>query len=451
MNRIPKGWTEQKVSDFVTEVKEKVDPAVINPTTYIGLEHIKSHGGLISVGSSKDVKSTKTAFNRNDVLYGKLRPYLNKHIVANTNGVCSTDILVYRSKSLDHSKYFNYWLNLKSVISSINTEAKGINLPRVAASTINSLSIPVPPEEQIPTIVTKLDALFGHLDRLKVRMDKIPKLLKQFRQAVLTMAVTGKLTEEWRKTNQNQIPAYIDQIVSERKTLMAKSRKPNRNPSITLKEAKGTIPTPNEWVWTNLNSICDPTRSLTYGVIKLGAEIEGGVPCLRTSDVRPLRIYSENVKKISKAIADQYPRTYLHGGEILINVRGTLGGIAVVEESLIGFNVSREIAVVPILSVLNPNFLAYVVASPATQRWLTTACKGIAYTGINIEDLVNLPTPVTTIEEQNEIVRSVKSLFALADQIETSYNMLVEKIDQLPQAILTHAFRGDLAEVNKVK
>ena len=74
-------------------------------------------------------------------------------------------------------------------------------------------------------------------------------------------------------------------------------------------------------------------------MIKLGPEVEGGVPCLRTSDVRRLRIDVEHVKRISAgSISGDYRRTVLMGNEVLVSVRGTLGGVAAVPTSLRGWN-----------------------------------------------------------------------------------------------------------------
>jgi type I restriction enzyme S subunit len=86
---------------------------------------------------------------------------------------------------------------------------------------------------------------------------------------------------------------------------------------------------------------------LTYGVVQLGNEVPDGVPCLRTSNVRWLRIETDEVKHIASVISANYSRTVLCGGEVLVNVRGTLGGVAVVPKEMAGWNISREVAVAP--------------------------------------------------------------------------------------------------------
>jgi type I restriction enzyme S subunit len=124
---------------------------------------------------------------------------------------------------------------------------------------------------------------------------------------------------------------------------------------------------------------------ITYGVIKLGPVTPDGVPCLRTSNVRRLHIDKSGLKFIARPLSDEYSRTVLRGGEVLVNVRGTLGGVAVASREMQGWNVSREVAVVPVDPRLaDSDFVAYWIASQASQRWLGGVKKGAAYVGINI-------------------------------------------------------------------
>lgn len=177
---------------------------------------------------------------------------------------------------------------------------------------------------------------------------------------------------------------------------------------------------------------------------KLGMAVPDGVPVLRSSDVRWLQLETDHIKKIVRKIADNYSRTYLKGGEILVTVRGTLGGVAVVPDTMKGYNVSREVAVVPLIKELNNTFLSYAIASVRAQNWLSEVTKGVAYTGINIRDLKRLPLAVPPLEEQHEIVRRVEALFKLADAIEKRVQAATVRAEKLTQAILAKAFRGEL-------
>ncbi len=127
----------------------------------------------------------------------------------------------------------------------------------------------------------------------------------------------------------------------------------------------------------------------------------------------------------------------------MVNVRGTLGGVAVVPAGLRDWNISREVALVPVTHV-SAKFVALWVASLPCQNWLTGVAKGVAYTGINIEDLRMLPVALPSPAEQGEIVSRVEALFALAGEIETRVAVVRARVDKLTPSLLAEAFRGEL-------
>jgi type I restriction enzyme S subunit len=334
--------------------------------------------------------------------------------------------------------------------------ASATTLPIINKGRFSELTLPVPPLNEQRRIVTKIEALKARSQRVKEELEAIAPLLDQFRQSVLAAAFRGDLTADWREKNPDIEPAseLLKQIQEERKTqyeqacIRAKAegiRKPNPIQDISISLEKEEFQDiPNSWVWASLESISNFCRPITYGVIKLGDEVENGVPCLRTSDVKPLSIKLENVKKISRAIANNYSRTYLQGGELLVNVRGTLGGVAVVPEHLAGYNISREVAMVPILSNIPVTWTAYWVASVTAQTWLTNVSKGVAYTGINLEDLRQLPVPIPPVAEIKVAVETIEKLYFISSQIEQQYNEAKAHLDKLDQSILAKAFRGEL-------
>jgi type I restriction enzyme S subunit len=195
----------------------------------------------------------------------------------------------------------------------------------------------------------------------------------------------------------------------------------------------------------HLASVCHAKRPITYGVIKLGDEVSDGVPCLRTSNVRRLRIDTHGIKRISRGLSEEYGRTILEGGEIVVNVRGTLGGVAVIPATMKGWNVSREVAVASIDgSKVNPAYAAYVVASGASQSWLNSRKKGAAYVGINIEDLRLLPVPLAPLAEQARFVAALDETRLESDRLVALYTRKLAALDALKKSLLHQAFSGAL-------
>jgi len=176
---------------------------------------------------------------------------------------------------------------------------------------MRELALKVAPLNEQRRIADKLDAVLARINACRQRLDRIPGILKRFRQSVLEWAVS----------------------------------------SVEEDSPKGN------WDEHRLIDLCDQERGITYGVIKLGPETSGGVPCLRTSNVRWLDFELDGIKHIRQSIADDYSRTRLQGGEVLVNVRGTLGGVAVADQSMKDWNVSREVAVAPIdTSKIDPEY-----------------------------------------------------------------------------------------------
>jgi type I restriction enzyme S subunit len=156
---LPPGWAEVRLRDIVEPSQERVHPDDAPDARLIGLEHIESGTNrIIGSGLASDVRSTKTGFRAGDVLYGRLRPYLNKVCVPAFDGVCSTDILVFpKSEELD-SRYLMWLLSSPTAVEFAQARAKGINLPRVSFAALGELSVKVPPFPEQLRIADKVEA-----------------------------------------------------------------------------------------------------------------------------------------------------------------------------------------------------------------------------------------------------------------------------------------------------
>jgi type I restriction enzyme S subunit len=325
---------------------------------------------------------------------------------------------------------------LEFTVSEIKRNAAG-DIPGLSKDHLLKHYINIPPYEEQKRIVAAIDNLFVVSKSARDRLSRVPLILKRFRQAVLAAARSGKLTEDWRERNSalsNTVADFVAGLVPGASSDCV----PSEDDQMELFDI------PSRWVWARCEHLCDPERAITYGVIKLGHHVKDGIPILRSSNVRWLRIDEENVKCISRQIASDYERTFLKGGEILVTVRGTLGGVAVVPSHLAGYNISREVAVLPINNSLRPDFICYAIAANWSQMWLSQVSKGVAYTGVNIRDLKRLPVPVPPTTEQEEIVRRVKALFELAERIDQQASAATLKVGRLTQSILAKAFRGEL-------
>lgn len=186
-------WKKCELKEVFKVVKDKYNPQTENQiVNYIGLENIETRKGIISKNNSSEVKSIKTKFKKDDVLYGKLRPYLNKHDVVNFDGICSTDILVFRFNDINTAKYINYYFNLPMFIQYAVENSSGINLPRVSEKTISKYKISLPTIEEQQEIVNILDNLLAKYNKIKNLEQQLEKI-ELLKKAILAKAFRGEL------------------------------------------------------------------------------------------------------------------------------------------------------------------------------------------------------------------------------------------------------------------
>lgn len=362
---------------------------------YVGLEDIVSgEGRFIGSTEPKKVQSSTFKFTPEHILYGRLRPYLNKVYLPDFGGHCSTEIFPIRLTFNADRRYLYYWLTMESTVKEIDRTSTGARMPRANVEAILDFPIPLPPLPEQQRIVAILDEAFAGLATATANAEKNLK--------------------NARELFESNLNATFEQ-------------------------------TDRTWQTKSLEELCEDDRIITYGVIKLGREFPSGVPCLRTSNVRWLRIDLEGIKRIAPDLSKEFRRTILRGGEVLVNVRGTLGGVAVVQPGMKGWNVSREVAVVPVdAGRIESAYLAHFIATKRSQNWLTDVQKGLAYVGINIADLRTLPISFPGRNRQLQLIARLQELSYEARKLEAIYNRRLLQLAELRQAILHAAFSGEL-------
>jgi restriction endonuclease S subunit len=164
-------WESIKLGDITLKISESINPQDHNGTVnYIGLENIESNTGNL-IGNIKteykEIKSGKTVFRKKDVLYGKLRPNLNKVYLAKEDGVCSTDILVFRFKNEYLAKFCFQYLSTKDFNNEVIKSVSGVQLPRTSWDSMAQIKIPVPPTDIQQKIVQECEAVDIEYGRAK--------------------------------------------------------------------------------------------------------------------------------------------------------------------------------------------------------------------------------------------------------------------------------------------
>jgi type I restriction enzyme M protein len=178
-------WPIVKLGEVCARISDTIDPnSFEGEIKYIGLENIESNTGKL-IGSIlsqyEEIKSTKNIFKQNDILYGKLRPNLNKVCLVQIDGICSTDIYVLRSKNNSIPEYLDSYLRSNAFNQQVLQGLSGAQLPRVNFSYMKNLKISLPPLEVQQEIVAKIESerkvIDGCRELIKVYEDKINRVI----------------------------------------------------------------------------------------------------------------------------------------------------------------------------------------------------------------------------------------------------------------------------------
>lgn len=201
---------------------------------------------------------------------------------------------------------------------------------------------------------------------------------------------------------------------------------------------------PRGWALLTLRDLVMPDRPITYGILKPGPELESGVPYVRVADYPSDQLNLSTIRNTSPEMDDEFKRSRLRHGDLLLSIRGTVGRLVLIPEELEGANITQDSARLSIQPAVNRDYVLWCLRSEMVQSRMKGSMKGVAVRGINIGDVRALQVPIPSRGEQDEIVRRVDVLFAFADRMEARYTAARRQVDRLTPALLDKAFRGEL-------
>jgi hypothetical protein len=268
--------------------------------------------------------------------------------------------------------------------------------------------------------------------------------LSKRQTTILAAGCDGRLTSDWRK--KNGIQQRGEDLLRSVKDQREKEAKRGAGRTLPVALEVADLPDiPATWAWAVLDQIVQEGRPIIYGIIKPGAHDPKGVPYVRVVEMKggvvaPLSM----LKRAAPERAAKFGRATLKAGDLLISKDGTIGRVAIVPPELEGGSITQHLVRASIHPFLCREYIACAIRSQRSQNWLGGETKGVALQGVNVEDFRRLPLPIPPLAEQEEIVRRVENLFALADRLEARCGKAKTQIVRLSQSILAKAFRGEL-------
>ncbi len=352
---------------------------------------------------------------------------------------------------------------------------------RLLTEDVFSLPMPIPPLEEQRRIVAKVDELMALCDRLEAsqkererRRDRlvsaslarlnqpddtpafrdharfhlqhIPQFVtrrnhvRQIRKAIISLAVQGRLTADWRRENPSAGDA--SEILARLEATHDGNGGHRRGNAAAATEGVHDIDLegwPATWRLTDLRTAVCPDRPITYGILMPGPDVPDGVQYVRVADFPNDRLNLSTIGRTTPEIESRYARARLRQGDILLLIRGTVGRICTVPAELENANITQDTARLSIQPPLDVGFVVWSLRSVQVQQRMQSCSKGVAVRGINIGDVRALQLAVPPLAEQQRIVAKVDELMAVCDRLEAQLGVAETESRRLLESVLHDA------------
>jgi len=404
--RVPLGEACAKITDGAHHSPETFPDKGNNRFLYLTSRNVRDGGLDLSVTSYVSARDHREIFSRCDVQFGDV--LLTKD-GAGTGNCCintleepfsllsSVCVLRPNQQTID-ARFLLYFLQSAAGREQIVGQMTGAAIKRTILRTIKQATIPLPPLEEQRRLVAVLDEAF----------------------AAITTATANAARN---LTNARELfESYGEALFSDLLNIGIEHKA--------------------------LGDLTAPGSGITYGVVKPGGE--GAVAFVRGGDLVDGAVRMDRLRTISEAFSQQYRRTLLRGGELLICLVGTPGQCAIAPKELAGANIARQVGLVRLREGVNAGYVRDYLLSSVGQRALGLKTGGSVQQVINLGDLKLIGIPVPDAALQSEIVGKLRLIKESTLLLERHYRRKLVDLAVLKQSVLQRAFSGGLARQDTV-
>ena len=220
------GWIRVELEKVCSKVGSNYQPKESSNLPYVGLEHIESKKSMLTNhGFESEIKSSKTRFKKGQILYGKLRPYLDKAVIAPFDGICSTDILVFDSNTESMNEFLIHLIHSNGFIDHAKATTNGVQHPRTSWNSLKQFNFLLPslPEQR------KIAHVLSTVQKAIEQQDKLIHTTTELKKALMQKLFTeGTRGEPQKETEIGLVPVSWE-VVELGKTVDIKTGKLNSN------------------------------------------------------------------------------------------------------------------------------------------------------------------------------------------------------------------------------
>jgi type I restriction enzyme, S subunit len=426
-NGLPQGWAEIELQECVDVLDNERVP--VNSD-----ERAKRQGDVPYYGATGQVGwIDETLFNEELLLIGEDgAPFFDKskpisYIIRGKSWVNNHAHVLRARPNVSSNQYLKHFLDSFDFHEFVN----GTTRLKLTQGAMNRIPVRLAPLGEQWRMVAKLEKLLGKVDACQERLATIPLLLKRFRQSVLAAACSGELTKDWREENPQKSswpPAAT-----------------GKRPLPAIAEDELLFDAPKSWKWCRLGSLAlfvNGDRGKNYP--NKSEYVPTGVPFINAGHIQANgTLCSESMHHIAREKYDSLRSGKIQTGDLLYCLRGTLGKTAIVESYSEGA-IASSLVIVRMHEAMHRRFAYYYLTSRFGMELVERFDNGSAQPNLSADSVKHYVIPLPPLAEQQEIVRRVEALFALADQIEGRYAKAKAYVEKLTPSLLARAFRGEL-------
>ena len=464
--QLPTGWISATLGQITRPSHSRTTPPRTQETRYVGLEHIAPHAmSLLGHASASDVRSASLRFSRGDLLYGRLRPYLNKVWLAEFDGLCSGEFLVFPKRPGLNNRFLASRLNALDFVAFANERASG-ERPRVSFASLSSFPVLLPPSDEQDRIVARLNAAMSRVRAGENAAKRARQRIQRYREAVLQSAVVGELSAAWRqraaRTPNDTGASLLQRLLtarrarwehSELRRLDLAGRSPKSDKwKVRYKEPPhpeehSEVRQPAHWVLAKLGQV---TWAANYGTSAKCTREANGVPVLRIPNIRNRRLDLTDLKFAPRSRLTQTSPFVSPGDMLVVRTNGSrelVGRATVITEPLdteyafasylIRFRLLGE---EPLWSWISIVWGSAMLRSRIESKAKTTAGQY----NLSLSNLANITIPLPPIAEQRAVLDAVASRMAAADRLVARVDTQLTRAEKTRETLLRQAFRGGL-------
>jgi type I restriction enzyme S subunit len=405
MSEVANGWAQERLSTVVKPRKQKAAPSSLGSIPFVGLEHVAPHSGrVLGHGTTSEMKSAVAVFEAGDVLYGRLRPYLNKVVRPDFSGAASAEFIVLQGNEQIDAGFLHRFLMHPAFVEFASHINQG-DRPRVDFNQIGEFTIGFPPIPEQRRIVAKLDRLFKRSEDAREELRRIQRLVERYKQAILAAAFRGDLTAEWRAAQSHV------------------SSKAWRSTCIGEIAAVGTGATPKRGV----------PRFYKNGTI----------PWVTSGAVNEETVeHAEEM--ITQAALKETNCKVFPPGTLLVAMYGegqTRGKVSVLK---IHAATNQALAAISIRDSepVSSKFVFWFLR--ANYLKLRRQAAGGVQPNLNLGMIKATEMRLPSVDEQRQIVCRIEQLLQRVETLTREASVPLDLLDRLEQTTLAKAFRGDL-------